>query len=55
MNIQLKFKSKGNISCRNCSTHGEPKLKGTKMILEDDSFFCLHCYRMMEKIVRKIQ
>ena len=45
----ITLKSNGKISCRNCSTHGETKVKGTMMVLEDDCFFCFHCYRMMER------
>lgn len=44
------FRSKGNLSCRNCSEYGEVKKKGTTLVLENDSFFCLHCYRILEGI-----
>lgn len=44
------FKSNGNVSCRNCSIHGLPKRRGTLMVLENDSLFCLHCYRILEQI-----
>jgi len=45
------FKSDGTVSCRNCSIHGIPKKSGTMMVSEDNSIFCLHCYRIIERLM----